>query len=53
MTVRIEDPTTERIIRKLASLIGEAVTVAIRRAVGERLQRVRRERGACRLAAET
>jgi len=45
LTLPIEDPETERIVRELASLTGETVALAIRRAVEERVQRVRRERG--------
>ena len=52
MTLPIEDPETERIVQELASLTGETVTLAIRRAVEERLKRVRRERGGRSLAAE-
>ena len=52
MALHIEDPATERIVRELASRTGETVTVAIRHAVEERLQRVRGERGGRSLAAE-
>jgi len=45
LTLPIEDTETERIVRELASLTGETVTLAIRRAVEERLHRLRRERG--------
>ena len=45
MTLPIEDTETERIVRELASLTGETVTLAIHRAVEERLHRLRRERG--------
>jgi len=49
--LNIKDPTTERSVRELASLTGESVTVAVRRAAEERLQRVR-ARGGRSLAQE-
>jgi len=52
MALRIENSETERIVRELASLTGEAVTVAIRRAVEERFKRARRGPGGRDLAAE-
>lgn len=51
MPLSIKDPTTERSVRELASLTGESVTVAVRRAAEERLQRVR-ARGGRSLAQE-
>src|SRR5205814_9496808 len=45
MALNIKDPATERSVRELASSTGEGVTSAIRKAVEERLQRVRRDRG--------
>ncbi len=51
MPLNIKDPTTERYVRELAAATGEGVTVAVRKAAQERLQRVRRERSG-RLTAE-
>jgi len=51
MALNIKDPTTERYVRELAKATGEGVTVAVRKAAQERLQRVRRDRTG-RLAAE-
>ncbi len=45
MALNIKDPTAERIARELAAATGEGLTAAVRRAVEERLQRVRRDRG--------
>ncbi len=45
MPLNIKDPSTEKSVRELAASTGEGVTAAIRRAVEERLQRVRRDRG--------
>jgi len=41
MGLTINDPATERIVRELAAATGESVTVAVRRAVEERLSRLR------------
>ncbi|HEV7996655.1 MAG TPA: type II toxin-antitoxin system VapB family antitoxin [Stellaceae bacterium] len=46
--LNIKDPATE----KLATVTGESVTAAIRRAAEERLQRVRANSSARSLAAE-
>lgn len=43
MPLNIKDPTTERYVRELAAITGEGVTVAVRKAAEERLQRVRRD----------
>lgn len=51
MPLNIKDPTTEQYVRELAAATGEGVTVAVRKAAQERLQRVRRDRSG-RLAAE-
>jgi antitoxin VapB len=51
MPLNIKDPATERSVRELASLTGESVTTAVRRAAEERLQRVR-GRGGRSLAQE-
>lgn len=52
MPLNIKDPTTEKYVRELAAATGEGVTVAVRRAAQERLQRVLRERSGRRLSAE-
>jgi antitoxin VapB len=44
MPLNIKDPATEKSVRALAALTGETVTMAVRRAAEERLQRVRRDR---------
>ncbi len=45
MALNIKDPVTEKSVRELAATTGEGVTAAIRRAVEERLLRVRKDRG--------
>jgi antitoxin VapB len=50
--LNIKDRATEQSACELAGLTGENVTTAVRRAAGERLQRVRRERAAGSLATE-
>lgn len=52
MALNITDRATEKAVRDLASLTGETITAAIRRAAEERLQRVRRAHGGLSLAAE-
>ena len=52
MPLNIKDPAAEKFVRELAAAAGESVTTAVRRAAEERLQRVRRQRGGCSLAAE-
>ena len=52
MPLNIKDPATEKYVRELASLTGEGVTLAVRRAAEERLQRVRREKSGRSLAAD-
>jgi antitoxin VapB len=42
VSINIKDPATEQCVRELAAETGESVTVAVRRAAEERLQRVRR-----------
>ena len=51
MPLNIKDPTTEKYVRELAAITGESVTVAVRKAAQDRLQRVRRDQPG-RLAAE-
>ncbi len=48
MALSIKDPETERLARALAERTGESLTVATRRALEERLRRIR---GATRRAA--
>jgi len=52
MALTIEDPATEKAVRELAELTGDAISVAVRRAVEERLQRVRRRRSGRGMAEE-
>ena len=46
MSMNIKSPEAHRLARELASLTGESVTGAVTAALRERLERVRRERGA-------
>lgn len=41
MVLSIKDPETDRLARELAALTGESITVATRRAIEERLVRVK------------
>ncbi len=50
MAIYIRDAATEKSVRELAACTGEGVTAAIRKAVEERLQRVRQGSGAGSLA---
>ena len=52
MPLNIKDPATEKAVRELAALTGEAVTTAVHRAAEERLKRVRRCQAGRSLAAE-
>jgi antitoxin VapB len=52
MALNIKDPITEKFVRELAAVAGESVTIAVRRAAEERLQRVQRRRSGRSLAAE-
>jgi antitoxin VapB len=52
LALNIKDPATEKCVRELASVTGETVTAAIRRAAEERLHRVRRRQGGRSLADE-
>jgi antitoxin VapB len=49
MAISIKDPETDRLARALADATGETLTEAIRRALEERLARVRRSRSTYRL----
>ena len=46
MGLNIKNPETHRLAEELAKRIGESMTAAVTSAVGERLDRVRREQGA-------
>ena len=52
MALNIKDPKTEQTVCELARATGETLTVAVRRAAEERLQRVRQAQSARRLAEE-
>jgi antitoxin VapB len=52
MPLNIKDAATEKFVRELAAAAGESVTIAVRRAAEERLQRVRRQQSGRSLAAE-
>jgi antitoxin VapB len=41
MALNIKDPDTDRLARELAALTGESITTAARRALQERLERVK------------
>ena len=42
MALSLEDPETDRLARELARMTGETLTAAVRVALKERLERVRR-----------
>ena len=44
MALNIKDPATEHSVRELAAETGEGITTAVRKAVEDRLLRVRRAR---------
>ena len=52
MSLNIKDPATDRVVRELASLTGEGVTVAVRKSVEERLKRVRSRKAGRDLASD-
>jgi antitoxin VapB len=52
MPLHIDNLEIEDVIRELAMATGETITTAVRRAVEERLQHIRRERAGSRLAAQ-
>ncbi len=52
MPISIKNPETEDLARKLADLTGESITNAVRTAVSERYERVRRARSGRSLAEE-
>lgn len=43
MALNIKDPETDRLARELAAATGESITVAARRAIEERLERVQHQ----------
>ncbi len=49
---RAASAPTERVVRELAALTGESVTIAVRRAAEERRGRLRRARAVGGIAAE-
>jgi antitoxin VapB len=52
MPLNIRNPETERLAAELARRTGETKTEAVTKALRERLQRLRRDRGKRRLADE-
>src|SRR5262249_36529800 len=52
VALNIKDTATEQAVRELASVTGESVTAAVRRAAEERLPRVRRARAPHSLAMD-
>jgi antitoxin VapB len=52
MALNIRNAETERLTEELAKLTGETKTEAVRKAVSDRLRRLRRERTGQRLADE-
>jgi antitoxin VapB len=44
MALNIKDPETDRLARRLSELTGESITVAVKTAVRERIEREERER---------
>lgn len=45
MSLNIKNEKTHRLIKQLARLTGETMTVAVQRAVEERLEKIRADRG--------
>jgi antitoxin VapB len=45
MSLNIKDEKTHRLARQLAKLTGESMTAAVGKAVQERLERVRKDKG--------
>lgn len=52
MAINIRHPEVEELVEALAALTGETKTEAVRRALRDRLTRLRRERSKRRLADE-
>lgn len=42
MAINIKDPETDRLVRELAALTGEPITVAVRAAIEDKLALIRR-----------
>ena len=45
MAISLKDPETDRLARAVAALTGETLTMAVRKALAERLERERLKRG--------
>jgi antitoxin VapB len=45
MALNIKDPEADQLARRLATLTGESITVAVKTAVRERIEREERARG--------
>src|ERR671922_23037 len=45
MALNIKDPETDRLARRLSMLTGESITMAVKTAVRERIEREERTRG--------
>ena len=45
MALNIKDPETDQLARRLVTLTGEGITVAVKTAVRERIEREERSRG--------
>jgi antitoxin VapB len=45
MAISLKDPETDRLARAVASLTGETLTTAMRKALADRLERERLKRG--------
>ena len=52
MALNIRNRTAEELANALAGLTGDTKTQAVTKALRDRLDRVRRQRSGCRLAAE-
>ncbi len=52
MPLNIKDLATERSVRALAEETGEGITVTIRKAVEDRLERVRRDKRSNRMKSD-
>lgn len=52
MPLNIKDPVTEKVVRELAAVTGDSITLAVRKAAAEKLRRVVRNRSGRSLAAE-
>jgi antitoxin VapB len=52
LPLNIKDPATERSVRALAAETGEGITLTIRKAVEDRLERVRRDKRSSRMKSD-